>query len=592
MGQGSGSGDGGGGRSAAPRGAPVVEETVEAPAEAEPSRGSRTNGSRSSNGQNGQKPHPTDTKLWKEVQQRRVPSDIAAETSLLGAMFLSASARDVATSRLSADDFYGPSNGHIFEAIERLHLDGHPVDEITVADALGGLLEDVHVDTETGRATGRSALTALIAYTPSTSSAPRYAEIIERTARQRQVIGWADRLQERAFQGTEWHDELGRVLEIGNRNGVVFSPSTIEFVDLGPILAGDVEAERPFWLSRSDGRSLLYPGRVHDLHAPPSVGKTWLALLAVMHVLAAGGNALILDFEDTAHNALSRLLAIGGDPTLLGDPNRFRYSNPAGAYGLAERAHLHKVLGELEPDLVILDGVAASLARCGYDENSNTEVSQWSETLVKPIAATGAAVLMLDHVPKSTENRSRGARGAGAKLAMIDGASYELRISRAYSRHRAGLVRVIIAKDRHGHVGGIGEVAADLHVKPYDGGARVELVLDAPSTDAGHRLTGLMEILSKRLEGASGPMTKTIIFAGLQTDKRHLERALADLMADGYVVPTTTGKGSTVTYRTERAYREPDEDEETEAGREPEPDEGTDPGRPEQPTQGALDAWF
>jgi hypothetical protein len=245
------------------------------------------------------------------------------------------------------------------------------------------------------------------------------------------------------------------------------------------------------------------------------------------------------------------------------------------------------VLGELEPDLVILDGVAASLARCGYDENSNTEVSTWSETLVKPIAATGAAVLMLDHVPKSAEHRSRGARGAGAKLAMIDGASYELRISRAYSRDKAGLVRVVIAKDRHGHVGAIGEVAADLHVRPRDGGARVELSLDAPSTDKGHQLTGLMETISKRLEGASGPMTRMMIFAGFGSEKRHLERALADLMADGYVTTTSTGKGSTITYRSARAYREPDES--GDAGRAPEPDEGTGPDRLPEPTQDLLD---
>lgn len=500
------------------------------------------------------------------------PHDLSAERAVLGAMLLSAEARDVAAARLDAADFYAPRNGHVYQALEKLWLDGRPVDPVTVSDELSSLrlLDDVG---------GPSAVVSLMVDTPSTSNVLAYVEIVERTSRQRKLIAWTNELGELAYRGTDWHEQLGRVLELGNKNGVVHSPSTIEFVDLGPILAGDVKAELPFWLVRDDGKALLYPGRVHDLHAPPSVGKTWIALLAMKGCLEAGGSGLILDYEDTAHNTISRLLSLGVDPELLTDPTRFRYSNPAGAHGLAEKAHLEKVLGELEPDLAILDGVAAALARSGYDENSNTEVSLWSESLVKPIARSGAAVLLLDHVTKQTENRARGARGAGAKLAMIDGASYEVKLSRAYSRTRPGLVRLIIAKDRVGFVGGIGEVAADIHVRPSDGGARLELSLEAPSTDEPHKLTGLMESLSKRLEGAGGPLTRTSLFAGYGTEKRHLDKALADLLADGHARPVTTGKGSTETFAIVLPYREP-ADEPTDdrgADRPPEPDEDTEP---------------
>lgn len=500
---------------------------------------------------------------------RTPPHDDPAERALLGAMLLSAEAREAGATALEASDFYRPAHGHIFEAIRRLWLDSQPVDVVTVADELDALGYASSIDDPL------VLLGGLLADTPSTKSAARYAEIIERTSRQRELIGWTTELADVAYRGTEWHDLLGRVIEIGQRNGVVHSPSTLEFADLAAILAGTEEPERPFFLARTDGHALLYPGRIHDLHAAPSVGKTWVAALAVKQTLEAGGAALWVDYEDTPRNLLDRLRSIGAPLDAVADPTRFRYTNPTGPFGLAERAHVEKILGELEPDLVVLDGVAESIARNGFDEIDNGQVLRWRDAVVNPLRSRGAAVLLLDHVKKNTEDKSRGARGAGAKLGAIDGASYELKLTRAYSRNRAGLVRLIVAKDRPGHVGAIGEVVGDLHVRPSNGGLVVALDLDAPTSDEPHKLTGLMQTISRRLEGASGPLAQFAVFAGFGTEKRHLERALADLVADGYV-ETVTGPGGTLTFRSARPYREPD-DEGT-AGRNP--TEGDGPAGP------------
>lgn len=507
------------------------------------------------------------------------PHDLAAESALLGAMLLSSAAAELGSTTLDAGDFYKPAHGHIFEAIRRLWLDGQPVDPVTVWDELGEL------GFASSITDGPSVLVTLLAETPATSSAARYAEIVERTSRQRKLIAWSNDLAEVAYRGTEWHEHLGRVLDLGNRNGVVHSPSTIEVADLAAILAGTDTPERPLWLTRTDGAALLYPGRIHDVHAAPSVGKTWVAALAIRQTLEMGGSALVVDYEDTARNLLERLRAIGADLEAVGDPGRFRYVKPIGAFGLAERAHVEKILGELEPDLVVLDGVAESIAQNGFDEISNTEVLRWRDAVVNPLRSGGAAVLMLDHVKKNTEDKSRGARGAGAKLGAIDGASFELILTRAYSRHRAGLIRLKIAKDRNGHVGSIGEIVADLHVRPSAGGLVVALDLDAPATDEPHKLTGLMQTLSRRLEGASGPLAQFAVFAGLGTEKRHLDRALADLVADGYA-EAISGSGSTLTFRSVRPYREPDDDEGP-AGRNP--TEGDDPTGPSGPDANPSD---
>lgn len=501
-------------------------------------------------------PHPADTAprralpAGKPTNGPRIPHDEAAESALLGAMLLSSDAVEVGVSRVDVASFYVPAHQLVFAAIEELYLAGVDVDPLTVADRL-------RLNGDLDRVGGAGFLVDLESTTPATSNVEHYANIVERDARRRQVIARASEMAQDAYNGTDWHATMGSLLELGQLNGVVHSPSTLDDVDLGPILAGDVTDDPPLWLARSDGNALLYAGKVHDLHSEPSVGKTWLACHAIAEVLNAGGSAMYLDYEDRPTTIAGRLLALGVDRALLADRARFRYIDPTGAIGQAERAHLAKVLGELDPDLVILDGVATSIARCGFDENSNSEVTRWADAAVNPLAADGAAVVLLDHVPKpsgsDTGKRARGGRGAGAKLALISGASYEVRIGRAYSRGRAGSMRVVVAKDRIGFVGGIGEVAADVTVRPLDDGKRITLTVD-PHEGGSRRLTGIMERLSKVAEEQRGPVTAERLFAGLNSKRVYLDQALADLVDDRYIAKLDAG--STPTYRAVRRYRE------------------------------------
>ena len=65
------------------------------------------------------------------------PHNLQAEESLLGAMLLSKDAIAVASELLTADDFYKPAHGHIFEAVTSLSASGEPADPVTVADRNG-----------------------------------------------------------------------------------------------------------------------------------------------------------------------------------------------------------------------------------------------------------------------------------------------------------------------------------------------------------------------------------------------------------------------------------------------------------------------
>ena len=120
---------------------------------------------------------------------RRLPSNIDAEESLLGAMLLSRTAVDVASEVVSSDDFYRPAHGHIYDAITSLSARGEPVDPVTVAEELrrADLLDAIG---------GPGTLLALQAGTPATSSAARYAKIVEEHALLRSLIGVAGEIAE------------------------------------------------------------------------------------------------------------------------------------------------------------------------------------------------------------------------------------------------------------------------------------------------------------------------------------------------------------------------------------------------------------
>lgn len=124
------------------------------------------------------------------------PHNLAAEEALLGAMLITAEAREIGLCEVSPDDFHKPAHGHIFDAIATLHGSGQAVDPTTLADQLArdGLLE---------AAGGAQYGVGLQANVPATSSARRYARIIVEHAALRRLARIGDDLAgaARGFEG-------------------------------------------------------------------------------------------------------------------------------------------------------------------------------------------------------------------------------------------------------------------------------------------------------------------------------------------------------------------------------------------------------
>jgi len=125
----------------------------------------------------------------KGLEARVPPHNIGAEASLLGAMLLSRDAIADALEVVRAEHFYKPSHAHVFDAVCGLYATGEPADPVTVAEALdrADLLDAIG---------GPGTLLELQATTPATSSAAKYARIIQEHATLRSLIGAANEIAE------------------------------------------------------------------------------------------------------------------------------------------------------------------------------------------------------------------------------------------------------------------------------------------------------------------------------------------------------------------------------------------------------------
>ncbi|MDQ2648391.1 MAG: replicative DNA helicase, partial [Actinomycetota bacterium] len=124
------------------------------------------------------------------------PHDLHAEESLLGAMMLSSEAIASAAGVVTASDFYKPAHGHIYDAIHTLYASGQPVDSVTVADELrrANLLDTLG---------GTAVLAQIMASTPATTNAGRYAVIVEEYSLLRRLIGVAGEIAELGYSVPE-----------------------------------------------------------------------------------------------------------------------------------------------------------------------------------------------------------------------------------------------------------------------------------------------------------------------------------------------------------------------------------------------------
>jgi len=331
------------------------------------------------------------------------------------------------------------------------------------------------------------------------------------------------------------------------------SRSTWQPVDLTPWLNGDPPDDQPTILPIGT-TALLYEKAVNSFAGEPESGKSWLALWASTVTLHAAGNVVYIDFESSPAVVVARLLALGAHPGTIA--HRFRYLAPQ--VRLEAQDKLGTVVEDVAPRLVVLDGVTNAMSLFGLSISDNDAVAQFMRWLPRPLADLGPAVLLVDHVTKSKDDRGRYPLGAQHKLAAIDGAAYSIDVVAPFGRGRTGTVRLAVTKDRLGHVRGAcpdGKTVAAITLASDPDSGTVTVTAEPWQPGSQWQPTQLMERISGVLQVA-GELSWAEIRARVKGKTDYKQQALAELVNGGYVAVRLEGQKKV--HRSVKPFTEPE----------------------------------
>jgi replicative DNA helicase len=417
------------------------------------------------------------------------PHDLDAEESLLGAMLLSSDAISVALEHCRADDFYKPTHGNIFAAVQRLYEAGEPVDAVTVTDELRRTLSADLV--------GEPAdLVALQSMTPSVANAQHYASIVAELALLRRLVAVSGEIADLAYSAPTdvrevidraeskmmeisdrrsadtvayledlLHSSLDRIQELADRSETLTGTAT-GYVEVDKILAG------------------LQPAALAIVGARPAMGKTSFALGILTHVgVVQRKPALLFSLEMSHLELTQRLLAsearvdaqkmrtgrladgdwdkVSRSLTRLSGAPIYIDDNPnLTVMDIRARARrIKKQHGEL--GLVVIDYLQLMTGRSGA-ESRQVEVAEMSRGLKILARELNCPVIALSQLSRGLEARTdkrpmlSDLRESGSLEQDADVVMFLYR-EEAYDNEappdKRGMAEVIIAKHRNGPIG-------------------------------------------------------------------------------------------------------------------------------------------
>lgn len=497
--------------------------------------------------------------------ERVPPQDSDAEQAYLGGLVFTPTTDQRRIHELvPSGDFYRPAHTTIHQAAGALIDRGDPIDPITLAAELtrrGDL----------ARVGGQPYITTLVNTAVTASSTEHYAEIIRDLAARRRIIAKATRIVQQGYDNTVSADDLrdlarDSITEITDDPAVGGDPTGWDFSDLTPVLDGTHKPAQPTIGARDDGIGMFYPGHVNGITGESEAGKSWVALISCLVEMNRGNTVVYVDFEDSEVGVVGRLLLIGATPDLIAE--RFLYVRPGATPSPTQLAAFIAAIATRQPTLVIVDGVTEGMSLLGLELKDNTDVARFGRMLLRPLADTGAAVVPLDHVVKSSENRGRYALGGVHKLNAVDGVQYILEAVKPFGINTEGRSRLRIAKDRpaqvrrHALPGGRnpmhwyadlvirsqGEEFAEAHLyppverrdEPADGVTAEEKKAQAEEQEIKDREEIVLTVLGKAPE----PMSKNALEEIISGRASVTRRALTRLVHTGRVVVEKGPRGA------------------------------------------------
>lgn len=298
----------------------------------------------------------------------------------------------------------------------------------------------------------------------------------------------------------------------------------------------------PALLTRSDGETLLYAGKINTIFGEPGMAKSWVALKAAIESLEKGGRVLWWDLEDKPDTMYRRAKALGKLDLITSENVAFvrdssilepdEDDNP----NFALAAAVQWLVDGGIYSVVIIDAAESSGA-----PSDGSPVKEWNNEKIQPFKDSEVGGLILDHVPKRRQERPRGAIGSQYKLAKIDGAAIGIS-GKAWTKTQDGALMLRLEKDRQGDVpGNVGAKIAS--VKGHYEGDRLTITIDPPNKDDDGGVDMDMLLLAAiGSAGAEGVHSARALYSMVKGKAQAKQESLSTLLGDGLVSVSKHGQ--------------------------------------------------
>ena len=422
-----------------------------------------------------------------KVDLKVPPQNIAAESSLIGALLLDKEAIIKIADIVAADDFYVDKNRVIFEAILTLYEKREPIDLVTLSNRL----EQVG---ELDKIGGAAYLTDLVNSVPSAAHVAEYARIVAQKATMRRLISAANSIGSLAYDEEKPLDNLldsaeQTLFEVSQKhlkqNFTPIKEVLTESFDRLDSLHKDKKKVRGVPTGFRNLDNLLAGLQKSDLiilAARPSMGKTSLALNIAQNVAVKEGIPVgIFSLEMSKEQLIDRLLAgeAGIDSWKLrtGNLEDRDFDKLNRAMGVLSEAPIYiddsavtnvmemrtkarRLQSEHDLGLVVIDYLQLMSGRAGGSDNRVQEISEISRGLKGLARELNVPVIALSQLSRNVENRSpqipqlADLRESGSIEQDADVVMFIYRED-YYNKEtdRVGIADVLIKKHRNGPVG-------------------------------------------------------------------------------------------------------------------------------------------
>lgn len=239
---------------------------------------------------------------------RLPPHSIEAEMCLLASMMLDKQLAEQVLAMVDGESFYLVDHKVIFEAIRGLIVESRPVDAIILRDELKKM-------GELDRIGGSAYIAQILSTVPSAAHGMEYAHRVREKSLLRMMIGLADNVTRRAYNGAEAADVLldsaaGEMFKLAERR------ITNPMQHLGDVAAqvyemledkGKKGVETGFW-DLDDMLNGLQPGEMIVVAARPSMGKTAFSMNVMQQIAAQNVPVGVFSLEMSGQQLAQRML--------------------------------------------------------------------------------------------------------------------------------------------------------------------------------------------------------------------------------------------------------------------------------------------